>query len=144
MTIPRLTAITLGVTDLPKSTGFYQAIFGLRPNSNFEGISFFELPGTWLTLYPITRLAEDISPQLSATRGAFSGITLAYNARSKDEVVAVFEQVEAAGAAIIKAPQDTFWGGFSGYFSDLDGYHWEVVWGPMFDSAPDGSLRFKA
>jgi uncharacterized protein len=144
MTIPRMTVITLGVTDLAKATGFYQAIFGLRANSNYQGISFFELPGTWLTLYPIDRLVEDISPQLSATRGAFSGITLAYNARTKDEVVAVFEQVEAAGAAIVKAPQDTFWGGFSGYFSDLDGYHWEVVWGPMFDFEPDGCLRFKA
>ncbi len=143
MTIPRMTVITLGVTDLAKSTRFYEAIFGLRPNTDYEGISFFELPGTWLTLYPIDKLAEDISPQLSATRGSFSGITLAYNARSKDEVMAIFEQVEAAGAAIAKVPQDTFWGGFSGYFTDLDGTYWEVVWGPMFDFAPDGSLRFK-
>jgi uncharacterized protein len=144
MTIPRMTVIALGVTDLAKSTSFYETIFDLRPNSDYEGVSFFELPGTWLTLYPIDKLAEDISPQLSATRGAFSGITLAYNARSKDEVVAVFEQVEAAGASIAKVPQDTLWGGFSGYFNDLDGYYWEVVWGPMFDFAIDGSLRFKA
>jgi uncharacterized protein len=143
MTIPRMTVITLGVADLAKSTRFYETIFGLRPNSAYEGVSFFELPGTWLTLYPIDKLAEDISPQLSAARGSFSGITLAYNARSKDEVMAIFEQVVAAGAAIAKAPQDTFWGGFSGYFADLDGTYWEVVWGPMFDFATDGSLRFK-
>jgi len=143
MTIPRMTVVTLGVADLARSTGFYETIFGVRPNSGYEGISFFELPGTWLTLYPIEELAKDISPQLSAARGSFSGITLAYNAPSKDAVLAIFEEVQAAGASIAKAPQDTFWGGFSGYFTDLDGYYWEVVWGPMFDFAPDGSLRFK-
>lgn len=144
MPISRMTIITLGVSDLAKSTRFYEAIFGIHPNSNYEGISFFELPGTWLTLYPIDKLAEDISPQLSATRGSFSGITLAYNAQSKEDVIAIFEEATSAGASIVKAPQDTFWGGFSGYFVDLDGFHWEVAWGPMFDFKPDGSLRFKA
>ena len=88
-------------------------------------------------------MAEDISPQLSPTRSGFSGITLAYNAQSKDEILAIFEEAQAAGASIVKPPEDTFWGGFSGYFADLDGYYWEVAWGPMFDFAPDGSLRFK-
>lgn len=143
MTIPRMTVITLGVTDLAKATRFYATIFGISPNSEYEGISFFELPGVWLTLYPVEKLAEDISPQLSPTRSGFSGITLAYNARSRDEVVAIFEEVKVAGASIVKAPEDTFWGGFSGYFADLDGYYWEVAWGPMFDFTPDGSLRFK-
>jgi len=143
MTIPRMSVITLGVTDLARSTTFYETMFGARPNSDYEGVSFFELPGTWLTLYPLDKLAEDISPQLAPTRGPFSGVTLAYNARSRDEVLAIFEEVKTAGASIVKVPQDTFWGGFSGYFADLDGYYWEVVWGPMFDFAPDGSLRFK-
>lgn len=143
MTIPRVTVITLGVTDLAKATGFYETIFGIRPHSEFEGISFFELPGAWLTLYPVDQLAADISPQLSPNRSGFSGITLAYNARSKDEIIAIFQEVKTAGASLVKPPQDTFWGGFSGYFSDLDGYYWEVVWGPMFDFAPDGSLRLK-
>jgi len=143
MTIPRMTVITLGVMDLAKSTRFYETIFRVRPNAAYEGISFFELPGTWLTLYPLDKLAEDISPQLSSTPGSFSGITLAYNARGKDEVVAIFAEVRAAGASIAKAPTDTFWGGFSGYFADLDGYYWEIVWGPMFDFACDGALRFK-
>jgi predicted lactoylglutathione lyase len=143
MTIPRMTVITLGVKDLAKATGFYATIFGISPNSEYEGVSFFELPGVWLTLYPVEKLAKDISPQLSPTRSGFSGITLAYNARSRDEVVAIFEEVKTAGASIVKAPEDTFWGGFSGYFADLDGYYWEVVWGPMFDFAPDGSLGFK-
>ena len=143
MTIPRMTVITLGVTELAKATRFYETIFGISPNSEYEGISFFELSGVWLTLYPVEKLAEDISPQLSPTRSGFSGITLAYNARSRDEVVAIFEEVKNAGASIVKAPENTFWGGFSGYFADLDGYYWEVVWGPMFDFAPDGSLISK-
>jgi len=143
MTIPRMTVITLGVTDLAKATRFYETIFGIRPNSEYAGISFFELPGAWLTLYPLDKLAEDISPQLSPTRGGFRGITLAYNAPSKDEVLAIFNEVKSAGAFIVKTPQDTFWGGFSGFFADPDGYYWEVVWGPMFDLEPDGSLRFK-
>ena len=144
MTLPRITVVTLGVRDLQKSTAFYEAIFGIRPKANSEGISFFELPGTWLSLFPLDQLAEDISPQLSAARSGFSGVTLAHNARSKDAVLAIFEHIKAAGATIVKPPHDTFWGGFSGYFADLDGYYWEVVWGPMFDHAPDGSLRFKA
>lgn len=143
MTIPRMTVITLGVTDLAKAARFYETIFGVSPNSEYEGVSFFELPGVWLTLYPVEKLAEDISPQLSPNRSGFSGITLAYNARSRDEVLSIFEEVKTAGASIVKAPEDTFWGGFSGYFADLDGYYWEVVWGPMFDFAPDGSLGFK-
>ncbi len=142
MTVPRMTVITLGVMDLAQATRFYENIFGVGPHPGYEGISFFELPVTWLTLYPLEQLAADISPELSPDRRGFSGITLAYNARSKDEILAIFEEVKAAGAAIVKTPQDTFWGGFSGYFSDLDGYYWEVAWGPMFDFAPDGSLRF--
>ena len=144
MTIPRMTVVTLGVGDLRKSTAFYMAVFGIRPHSDNPDISFFELPGTWLILYPRDKLAEDISLALSSAPGGFSGVTLAYNARSKDEVLAVFEHVKAAGAGVAKPPQDTFWGGFSGYFTDLDGHYWEVVWGPMFEHAADGSLRFKA
>jgi uncharacterized protein len=143
MSIPRVTAITLGVSDLTKSTTFYTTLFGTEPNPDYQGIAFFELPGAWLNLYPMDKLAEDISPNLSADRSPFSGITLAYNARSKEEVQAIFAQAAAIGARIAKAPQDTFWGGFSGYFADPDGYYWEVTWGPMFDFADDGSLRFR-
>lgn len=143
MTIPRITVVTLGVADLGKSTAFYQALFGIRPNADYQGVAFFELPGVWLTLYPRTKLAEDISPSLSPVLGGFSGMSLAYNAGSREEVLGLFEVAKAAGAAIAKPPQETFWGGFGGYFADPDGYFWEIVWGPMFEFAPDGALRFK-
>jgi len=70
-------------------------------------------------------------------------VTLAHNARSKDDVVKIVRRAESAGARVVKEPQETFWGGFSGYFSDLDGYYWEVAWGPMFEFAEHGELKFK-
>ncbi|MHA3773757.1 VOC family protein [Verrucomicrobiota bacterium sgz303538] len=139
----RLTAVTLGVQDLPRSTDFYEAVFRVPANRNYDGVSFLELPGTWLSLFPLAHLAEDIAPEVPRSRSGFSGITFAYNARSKDEVLAIFEHLKTVGAAIVKPPQDTFWGGFSGYFADPDGYYWEVVWGPMFEFTADGALRFK-
>jgi hypothetical protein len=100
-------------------------------------------PGTWLALYPFDKLAEDISPDVPITNSGFNGVTIAHNARSKNEVVEILECAESVGGKIIKKPQDTFWGGFSGYFSDLDGYYWEVAWGPMFEFAENGEMKLK-
>jgi predicted lactoylglutathione lyase len=141
--ITRVTVITLGVGDLAQATAFYSALFTTRPNPDYQGVSFFELPGAWLSLYPLDKLAEDIGPDLPVSRSTFNGVTLAYNARSREEVDAVVAQAARLGARIAKAPQDTFWGGYSGYFADPDGFYWEVAWGPMFDFAEDGSLRLK-
>lgn len=142
--VPRVSMITLGVADLARSVAFYRRLFGIAPHGEFTEVAFFRLPGTWVTLFPLDRLAEDISPQLASTRGAFSGIALAHNEDSREGVLAFVERARAAGATVVKAPTETSWGGFSGYFSDPDGYHWEVAWGPMFDFGPDGALRFKA
>ena len=143
MKISRVTILTLGVADLSKATEFYEAVLGTPPNTSFDGITFIELPGTWISLYPLEKLAEDISPEVPVVRSGFSGVTLAHNAHSKDDVVAIVRRAELAGARVLKEPQETFWGGFSGYFADLDGYYWEVAWGPMFDFTENGELRFK-
>ena len=143
MKIPRLTVLTLGVADLNIATKFYEAVLGTPPNSSYEGVTFIELPGTWLALYPLENLAKDISPEVPITRSGFSGITLAHNARSKDDVIAIVERAKSVGARVVKEPQETFWGGFSGYFADLDGLYWEVAWGPMFEFAENGEFRFK-
>jgi uncharacterized protein len=143
MKIPRLTVVTLGVADLPKATAFYRAVLDTPPNLSYAGVTFIELPGTWLALYPLLNLAKDISPELAVAGSGFTGITLAHNARSKDEVMAIIERARSAGAQIVKEPQQTFWGGFSGYFADVDGYYWEVVWGPMFEFTENGELRFQ-
>jgi uncharacterized protein len=143
MKIPRITMLTLGVADLNKASKFYESVLGIPPNLSYEGVTFIELPGTWLALYPVENLAKDISPEISITRSGFSGITFAHNAHSKDDVIAIVERARSVGARVVKEPQETFWGGFSGYFADLDGYHWEVAWGPMFEFAENGELKFK-
>jgi len=141
MQIPRISLVTLGVANLDKATRFYAAVMGTPPNTSNDGVTFVELPGTWLSLYPLVELAKDISPQVPATRAGFGGFTLAYNARSQEQVTEILERARSAGARIVKEAQDTFWGGVSGYFADLDGYYWEVAWGPMFEFTDDGALK---
>jgi len=141
MQIPRISLVTLGVADLDQATRFYAAVLGTRPNTSNTGITFIELPGTWLSLYPLEELARDVSLQAPAMRSGFSGFTLAFNARSRDQVTEILERARSAGARIEKEAQDTFWGGFSGYFADPDGYYWEVAWGPMFEFTDDGALN---
>ena len=141
MQIPRISLVTLGVADLDKATRFYATVLGTPPNTSNDGVTFVELPGTWLSLYPLEELARDISPQVPTTRAGFSGFTLAFNTRSREQVTEILKRARSAGARIVKEAQDTFWGGFSGYFADLDGYYWEVAWGPMFEFTDDGALK---
>jgi catechol 2,3-dioxygenase-like lactoylglutathione lyase family enzyme len=138
---PRISIITLGVVDLVRSVRFYRDGLGF-PTSYKDGepIAFFSTGGARLALYPLDKLAEDISPSMQPTKGQFSGITLAHNTRTKEQVAAILARAEAAGGTIVKHAQDVFWGGHSGYFADPDGYFWEVAWAPMFRFAPDGSL----
>ena len=143
MKIPRLTVITLGVSNLPAATEFYRSVLATTPNTSNDGVTFFEMPGSWLSLFPIENLAKDIAPDMSPLHSGFNGMTLAHNARSKDELIAMIERARSAGAKILKEPQDTFWGGFGAYFSDPDGYIWEIVWGPMFEFTGYGDLKFK-
>ena len=138
---PRISIITLGVIDLQRSYEFYHEGLGLPTSRNPEsGIIFFQTGGVCLALYPLDKLAEDVSPAKSSERGLFSGITLAHNTKSKDEVDTILSQAEKAGGKIEKPAQDTFWGGYSGYFSDPDGYLWEVAYADLWKFNPDGSL----
>lgn len=143
MKIPRMTVVTLGVADLAKATAFYERVLVTSPDTSNEGVTFFELPGTWISLYPLSDLAKDIASDIVISSGGFNGMTLAYNARSKEEVMSVIKRAQAAGAHVHRPPHDTFWGGFSGYFADPDGHYWEVAWGPMFEFSETGELRFK-
>ena len=92
-----------------------------------------------LALYPRDELAKDA--KLSAEGGGFRGMTLAYNARNRAEVDAALAQAEAAGAKLLKPAEEAFWGGYSGYFADPDGFVWEVAWNPSFPIAADGSIH---
>ena len=91
-------------------------------------------------MYPYDKLAEDVGDEFKTSASKFSGVTLAHNVREKHQVAEVLKQAENAGAKIVKPAQDTFWGGHGGYFTDPDGYLWEVAWG-AFDFNEDGSLN---
>ena len=133
---PKISLITLGVADLKRALTFYRDGLGFPTHDYKEemGIVFFKLEGTWLSLYPKDKLAEDLNlPLVKGAGGILGGSTLAHNVNTKEEVDAVVEQAVSAGAKLIKKPQDAFWGGYSGYFSDPDGHLWEVAWNPFMD-----------
>ena len=137
---PRVSIITLGVSDLARSLYFYRDGLGLPTTWEAErGIIFFQTVGTALALYPYNELAKDVGEEYRGMRSKFPGITLAHNVRTKSEVDSILKQAEKAGATIVKSATDTFWGGYSGYFSDPDGYLWEIAYG-AFEFQPDGSL----
>ncbi|RWZ79516.1 VOC family protein [Glutamicibacter sp. HZAU] len=132
--LDRVNLICLGVRDLTRSREFYRDGLGFEtpdkePNPE---IVFFNCRGTKLELYELHELAEDINatapPEISDSRTHFGGITLAYNAHSKEEVDAIFAIVEGIGGQIAKHPETVSWGGYSGYFRDPDGYYWEVAY----------------
>jgi len=137
---PRISIITLGVDDLERSLVFYRDGLGFPTTRDAEsGIIFFQTRGICLALYPYEELAKDVSADFVVQRSKFPGITLAHNVQTKEEVETVLNLAERAGGKIEKEAQDVFWGGYSGYFSDPDGYLWEVAWG-AFNFRGDGSL----
>jgi len=128
---PRLNMVALGVADVEKARRFYETGLGWKASSASGGnIVFFQLGAAVLTLYPRAALAEDAC--VEAAGGGFSGVTLAHNVRTKEEVAAILSVAQAVGGKIVKPAQDVFWGGHSGYFADLDGHLWEVAWNPHF------------
>ncbi len=135
----RLSIVTLGVADLNCSRGFYERLGWRRSMAQSEGIVFFQAGGMALALYPREELAKDAN--VAAGGDGFRAISLAYNARNRAEVDAVLKEAQAAGARISKPAQESSWGGYSGYFSDPDGFLWEVAWNPFFPIAEDGGIR---
>ena len=135
----RISIITLGVADLTRSRTFYERLGWRRSMVKAEGVVFFQAGGMALALFPRDELAKDANVVVEGQ--GFSGISLAYNTRSRKEADTVLAEAHAAGATILKPAQDAFWGGYSGYFADPDGFTWEVAWNPFFRMAEDGSIR---
>ncbi|MDK3073144.1 VOC family protein [Sedimentitalea sp. JM2-8] len=135
----RISLTTLGAEDIEAAAAFYEAL-GWRRVPSQDGVIAFDLIGQTLALYPLSDLARDMGlPVADLGQGA---ITLAYNVRSAPEVAEVLATAEAAGATILKAAEETFWGGHAGYFRAPDGAIWEVTFNPFAPLSPDGAFRW--
>ncbi|TAI49693.1 VOC family protein [Flagellimonas allohymeniacidonis] len=136
----RLTIITLGVSDLNKSTEFYETKFGWKKTEDSNAhITFFRLNGILLSLYKKEELAKDA--QVNPEGKGFKGFTLAYNTRSEKEVDQLIGKLKAMGVRIIKEPQKADWGGYSSYVGDLDGYLWEIAFNPYLTLNENGNVK---
>ncbi|MFC4077757.1 VOC family protein [Salinithrix halophila] len=135
---PRITVITLGVDDLERSLKFYRDGLGL-PTEGIVGeefehgaVAFFDLQeGLRLAIWKRKDIAHEA--KVHQTPASPTEFTIGHNVGSKEEVDAVMEQANKAGATITEPAHDTFWGGYSGHFQDPDGHLWEVVWNPQWD-----------
>ena len=134
----RLSVVTLGTRDIARARRFYEEGLGWHRDGGEDDVAFYQAGGMIVALYEWPKLAEDAG--VSAEGSGFRGVTLAYNARSKDDVSAVLEQAREAGAEIRVEPRDTFWGGHGAYFADLDGHLWEVAWNPFWTMSEDGDV----
>ncbi len=136
---PRISLVTLGVSDLDRSVRFYRDGLGWkRSHVSTDEVAFFQLGGLVLALWPRHLLAADA--QVEDDRPGFSGVALAQNVRERDDVGRVLAQAGAAGGKVLKPAVDTDWGGHNGYFADPDGFVWEVAWNPYFTLTEDGAL----
>lgn len=135
----RISLITLGVEDMEKAAAFYEALGWKRAESP-DGVIAFDLIGQTLGLYPLQALADEVGlPVSELGKGA---VSLSYNTRSKEGVAQVLAAAEAAGAEILKAAADVFWGGHHGYFRAPDGQLWEVAHNPFSALSADGAFRW--
>ncbi|MEV1016921.1 MULTISPECIES: VOC family protein [unclassified Micromonospora] len=133
----RISLITLGVADVARAKAFYEHL-GWR-GQEVEGTVFIQAGGLALVLWGRDKLAADAGIDDPGTDG-FGGVTLAQNVRSQAEVDEVIATATKAGATVTKPAQETFYGGYAGYFADPDGHLWEIAWNPGFALAEDGSL----
>jgi catechol 2,3-dioxygenase-like lactoylglutathione lyase family enzyme len=137
----RISLVTFGVKDLARATAFYEALGWRRGMPGEDWVSFFQAGGMIFGLWSAEQLAEDAG--LSAAEGAAAPgarFALAHNVPSRDAVDATLAEAVAAGATVTRPAADTFWGGYTGYFRDPEGFLWEIAWNPHFPLAEDGSI----
>ena len=136
----RLTAVTLGVADLQRARRFYEKGLGWSASlASNKDVVFFQANGLVIALWGRADLAKDAN--VANDGDGFSGIALAHNVRSKEDVDAVLAKAGHAGARILKPGQETFWGGYAGYFADPDGHMWEVAWNPFWPLDDVGNVK---
>ncbi|NNE81759.1 MAG: VOC family protein [Silicimonas sp.] len=137
MTPQRVSLITLGVADIDRSRKFYNDL-GWTPVASPPEVVFFQMDGLVLGLFGLGPLAADQGrPDAKLGVGAMS---LAQNFPSTELVDVAFDKAISAGATVLKAPEQVFWGGYSGYYSDPDGHVWEVAHNPFWTIDGDGRI----
>jgi catechol 2,3-dioxygenase-like lactoylglutathione lyase family enzyme len=134
----RVSLVTLGVSDVARARAFYDAL-GWQ-GQEVEETVFYQSGGMAIVLWGRAKLAADAGIIDTQPADAFSGVTLAHNVRSPAEVDDVLAAALGAGATVTRAPAETFYGGYAGYFADPDGHLWEVAYNPGFPLAADGSI----
>ncbi|MGB0505665.1 MAG: VOC family protein [Pikeienuella sp.] len=139
---PRITLVTLGVSDLNRSRAFYEDVFGWEVADSTPGIVFFNLGGLIFSIFPETELAKDYGGE--AENFGPQRFALAHNLSSIEEVDATFADLRAKGANIVKEPEKVFWGGYSGYVADPDGHKWEIAFNPFWTIGQDGRVKMEA
>jgi uncharacterized protein len=127
---PRISLVTLGVADLERATRFYLDVLRLPKVETPPEVAFFDMGGTYLSLWARASLAEDARVPDDGRAGAFAGFALAHNVSSREAVDRILTEVEAGGGRITKPGTQAEWGGYAGYFADPDGFLWEVAWNP--------------
>jgi predicted lactoylglutathione lyase len=133
----RVSLVTLGVRDLARARAFYEGLGWHTNAAPDDDVVFFQAGGIIVALWGRERLAEDSGVEDS---GGWGGITLAHNVRSPAEVDAVLAEAAAVGGTVVRAGAETFWGGYSGAFTDPEGHAWEVAHNPHWTLADDGSV----
>ncbi len=142
---PVITLTTLGVTDLDRSTAFYQALGWPLSSESVPGeISFFRTAGALLALWDVDKIAADAGQEPAKLQPGSRGLTHAINLADRAAVDAAFVEIEAAGGAVLKAPGEMAWGGYSGYFADPDGHVWEVAHNPFWPLGENGMAVLSA
>ena len=133
--------LVVAVRDLDAAGDFYGRLGFKEATSSEDGVAFFNMGCFVFALYPHEEMLKEFPGETMPETGA-ARMTLAYNVREKSEVATVLDEAVAAGARLVKAGEDVFWGGHSGYFADPDGHMWEVSWNPHAPLAEDGAQRF--
>ncbi len=135
----RVSLITLGVRELARARAFYEALGWRTRAEPDDDVVFFQAGGMIVALWDRAKLADDTG--VAADGEGFDGVVLAHVVASEDEVDRVVVEAETAGGRVTDRPAATFWGGYSGKFTDPDGHAWEIAHNPSWTLAEDGAVR---
>lgn len=136
-----LTLVTLGVGNLERSIAFYETMGFRRKSRNAEGVGFFQAGACAIAVWRSDELAKDANFACEGMAPAFRGVALAWNCNTPEEADAVMTRAVRAGAKIQKPAEETFWGGYVGYFTDPDGHLWEIAHNPSWPLDDEGRAQ---